>query len=282
MSGLGLLGVALWARFQRIFYTRTTKDAAARLKKRQAAYEKSDEESGEGSVHSTSSPNSRDEVDVTSIGDIIPAGEALNATAIASRHVDTRILSDGPGAVAIKGEIVFALPESVDSMHTWGRNLPKGGSNEPHGSTPRDRSHAGYFSTGPALAQEAQWTIEQSSQRISELAEDSSDAARSIGAAGGVDVLLDSMRRWPESRAVQLRGIEALVSLGIRDSLSFGIMVDARADLVVRRAILSFPRDTNVQEEGRRLAILLGSFAPGATPASLSGGGGQTDDPFAF
>lgn len=35
MSGLGLLGVALWARFQRIFYTRTTKDAAARLKKRQ-------------------------------------------------------------------------------------------------------------------------------------------------------------------------------------------------------------------------------------------------------
>lgn len=130
----------------------------------QAAYEKSDEESGEGSVHSTSSPNSRDEVDVTSIGDIIPAGEALNATAIASRHVrphsrrgrcgipvparcfqphppcpvwlcrrcatgfrwvlltlcscplvvlqvDTRILSDGPGAVAIKGEIVFALPE---------------------------------------------------------------------------------------------------------------------------------------------------------------------------
>jgi hypothetical protein len=87
--------------------------------------------------------------------------------------------------------------------------------------------------------------------------------AREVRAAGGAEALLESMRRWPGSREVQVNGIGALGAL-LGEGSPGGASERDRAGVheVLLRAMRLHPTDLEIQTRAAQLAASLPAAAP--------------------
>jgi hypothetical protein len=290
-TGAALLGTALWARFSKIFFARSKARAAASLAKRREAYEKSGKgeeeneggsgsldlfESGETAAEQWASHWPDEEADVILAGSPLIAGEGVQISVeLGYPSLKDPTMSGAPPELPGRLNSIYEEPPFDDST-----------AREPLARSQLYDGQASSLDRGSALSVALEhvqrmhqahlagvdaWrdgdggtgtdTAGVAAMRAGSIAQaltNNPAGAREVRAAGGAEALLESMRRWPGSREVQVSGIGALGALlgeGSPDGESKYDLVGANE--VLRRAMRLHQNDLEIQTRATQLAARL-------------------------